>query len=208
MSYDNPATTRKLDAIDIENFKRAYVADSDDLWPLDRAYIVRDLRCLLESYEDLRRELANRRQCSTCFGTPHASGLPCICGGTNSADEENKGLRLAAMRAQDAVAHLTGELEIYKQHARSNDDAEHEGIMAGRKSAEYLMTIKTNALKEAVLRAETAEAEVASLRAYANTVADWRALEEHDREDAYNELTGAARGEETALRLLKAAVRR
>ena len=45
--------------------------------------------------------IARERMCSTCCGTPHASGLPCICGGTNSREEEVKGLRLAAMKAED-----------------------------------------------------------------------------------------------------------
>ncbi len=35
----------------------------------------------------------------------------------------------------------------------------------------------------------------------------WRALTEADREDGYNELTGAAKGEVAAMRLLKAAAR-
>lgn len=48
--------------------------------------------------ERLTAENASLRQCSTCCGTPHASGLPCICGGTNSREEEVKGLRLAAMK--------------------------------------------------------------------------------------------------------------
>ena len=50
---------------------------------------------------ELEHDLAVSRMCSTCCGTPHASGLPCICGGTNSREEEVKGLRLAAMKAED-----------------------------------------------------------------------------------------------------------
>jgi hypothetical protein len=74
----------------------------------------RDLIAMIGERDALEAELKNRRQCSTCFGTPHASGLPCICGGTNNADEEIKGLRLAAMRAQDELANVKrycGELE-------------------------------------------------------------------------------------------------
>jgi len=53
---------------------------------------------LWSSIYEMEQELANRHQCSTCCGTPHASGLPCICGGTNSSEEELRGLRLAAIK--------------------------------------------------------------------------------------------------------------
>jgi len=58
-------------------------------------------RAFLKQWSDAEAEIISLRMCSTCCGTPHASGLPCICGGTNSREEEVKGLRLAAMKAED-----------------------------------------------------------------------------------------------------------
>jgi hypothetical protein len=55
--------------------------------------------------------LARERQCSTCCGTPHASGLPCICGGTNRAEDEVKNLRLESMVLRDAVTRMGEELK-------------------------------------------------------------------------------------------------
>jgi len=48
--------------------------------------------------QSLAAEIARLRLCSTCCGTPHASGLTCICGGTGRAEDEVRGLRLAALR--------------------------------------------------------------------------------------------------------------
>jgi hypothetical protein len=36
-------------------------------------------------------------KCWTCGGVPPASGLPCVCGGTNSHTEEVDGLRAIAL---------------------------------------------------------------------------------------------------------------
>lgn len=67
--------------------------------------------CALKRIEELERELASLRQCSTCCGTPHASGLPCICGGTNRAEDEVKNLRLESMWLRDAVVRMGEELK-------------------------------------------------------------------------------------------------
>jgi hypothetical protein len=41
-----------------------------------------------------------------CGGSPPASGLPCICGGTNSGAEEKDGLRRLAVRLQYALGEI------------------------------------------------------------------------------------------------------
>lgn len=72
---------------------------------------------LMKSTDEMHAELSNRRQCSTCCGQPHASGLPCICGGTNNADEELKGLRLAAMKQNDQFDIAFGSMQARAERA-------------------------------------------------------------------------------------------
>lgn len=64
-----------------------------------------------EARDKALAELASLRQCSTCCGTPHASGLPCICGGTNKAEDEVKNLRLESMVLRDAVVRIGEDLK-------------------------------------------------------------------------------------------------
>lgn len=49
--------------------------------------------------------------CSTCDGTPHASGLVCVCGGTNSSLAERDGLRRECHDLEQKVALLEKEIE-------------------------------------------------------------------------------------------------
>ena len=63
----------------------------------------RETETLAGRLAEAERELANERRCSTCFGTPHASGVTCVCGGTGSREVETRALRLAAMQANDKL---------------------------------------------------------------------------------------------------------
>jgi hypothetical protein len=49
-------TVRKLDASDIEAFKEVYMSDEGYLWPVVKAAVVNDLRCLLVTYTELKAE--------------------------------------------------------------------------------------------------------------------------------------------------------
>lgn len=71
--------------------------------------------CTHKEIVQLRAELEALRQCSTCCGTPHASGLPCICGGTNRAEDEVKNLRLESMVLRDAVVRMGEDLRAKEE---------------------------------------------------------------------------------------------
>jgi hypothetical protein len=47
--------------------------------------------------------------CSTCGGTPHPSGLLCVCGGKNTCIEEISGLRIALFNEREANAKARAE---------------------------------------------------------------------------------------------------
>lgn len=93
-----------------------FVTD-DEQATIERA-IAASTTALLQRLNDgaarLQAEVASLRQCSTCCGTPHASGLPCICGGTNSREDEVKNLRLESMFLLDAVTRMGDEINALK----------------------------------------------------------------------------------------------
>lgn len=73
------------------------------------------IRALTARAEAAERQLRMARMCGTCGGTPHPSGLVCVCGGSGSAVEETHGLRVAAHNAErdlaEAVALLKSAVE-------------------------------------------------------------------------------------------------
>lgn len=65
-----------------------------------RALAVLDALAAREQEVDMLRADA---ACSTCGGAPHASGLLCICGGTNKAWREAQGLREELVKRKMAM---------------------------------------------------------------------------------------------------------
>jgi hypothetical protein len=59
--------------------------------------------------------------CLTCGGTPHVSGLPCICGGLGTRDAETDGLRRYAFELERAIGTVRPALKWIKSHAPSPD---------------------------------------------------------------------------------------
>jgi hypothetical protein len=65
---------------------------------------------LAVAIEQLQSQLAKAEddaKCSTCGGQPHASGLPCICGGSNKAWREAQGLREELVKCEMAMGVYT-----------------------------------------------------------------------------------------------------
>jgi len=71
----------------------------------------RDVERLLATIAAKDREIAELRQCSTCYGQPHASGVTCICGGTNRGVEEIAGLRYAVHELESKLREAEADRE-------------------------------------------------------------------------------------------------
>ena len=85
-SYDNPYVDGSdADARIANDIERAKYGSTSDVWGL--------LWHALRALQGAKQMLAAARSCSTCGGVPPASGLPCVCGGTNSREAEVNGLR-------------------------------------------------------------------------------------------------------------------
>lgn len=67
---------------------------------------------LRKQVADLQAAFQIEQQCSTCYGTEHASKVPCVCGGANTHTAEIHGLRNA----------------IYDLQARALDDGAIDAI--------------------------------------------------------------------------------
>ena len=130
-------------------------------------------------------EIASLRMCSTCCGTPHASGLPCICGGTNSREEEVKGLRLESTVLRDAVVRMGGEINALKDKGRyiqARIESWERGFErdGGTVNVEMLQPLWSQiyATLDVAFRPNRSEAEIQE------ALDAWRALTEEQREDA------------------------
>lgn len=52
---------------------------------------------------DLEQQLGAWKTCNTCGGSPHASGVMCICGGTGSSSAELDGLRRRCLELEQKL---------------------------------------------------------------------------------------------------------
>jgi hypothetical protein len=59
--------------------------------------------------------------CSTCGGTPHPSGLPCICNDIGTRDAEVNGLRRYAFALERAIGTVRPALKWIANHAPDPD---------------------------------------------------------------------------------------
>lgn len=62
-----------------------------------------DLESLQAEMDALKQRLEAAEKCSTCYGTLHASGKVCVCGGTNRREDEVRGLRVAVLESEQRL---------------------------------------------------------------------------------------------------------
>ena len=78
-----------------------------------------EIATLRAQLSEREAEVARRRQCSTCYGVKHSSGLPCVCGGTNRADDEVAGLRSMVFDTERQLSASQKELAEARRNATS-----------------------------------------------------------------------------------------
>jgi len=72
--------------------------------------MAKDVAALQSRLAEVEERTASLEKCSTCGGTPHPSGLTCICGGTGLSRDEVHGLRLKCFELSKELAEVEGAL--------------------------------------------------------------------------------------------------
>lgn len=131
---ENAGLRRELDAVD-------QALPSGETWTGKSAFTrseeITALRERVDTLERQNAQLSNMTKCGTCGGQPHASGLPCICGGSNTVygetlglrqrlaaqEQENKGLVARVLKYEDDVDEMGQEITALRALASRQAEA-------------------------------------------------------------------------------------